>query len=339
MALIRIRVLFHILGQFLGVLAGIMLIPLGYGLYIKSDVRPFVLAMTIAAATGIVLYSLARRPIRHVSQREGILLVLLIWIASGIFGCLPFYLSPYFPSFTDAFFEATSGFTTTGATVLSDVEVLTPPLHLWRCFTHWFGGMGIVLLGIAILPLVGVGGMSLYQAEFSGAKSEKLKPRITETALALWKIYFTLTLVEYVALRIAGMNIFDSVCHTFSTMGTGGFSTRTASIAAFNSPLIESIIIVFMLLAGMNFVLHYRLWVERRPGSILTDVEIRFFLLVVCVATLLIFTTLVLCKTYDPANSFRNALFQVCSIITTTGFVTNPPEVLGSTICVSSSLW
>ncbi|MEJ2110296.1 MAG: potassium transporter TrkG, partial [Acidobacteriota bacterium] len=166
--MIRITVLFQILGQFLLVLAGIMLIPLVYGLYIDADTKPFLYAMAIAAFTGIVFYLAARRPITNISQREGILLVLGIWVASSLFGGLPFYLSPHFHTFTDAFFEATSGFTTTGATVLGDVEVLSPPLHLWRCFTHWFGGMGIVLLGIAILPLVGAGGMSLYRAEFSG---------------------------------------------------------------------------------------------------------------------------------------------------------------------------
>lgn len=320
--MIRITVLLQILGQFLLALAGILLIPLVYGICIGTGTGPFVFALAVTAFSGIALYLVARRPITNISQREGILLVLGIWIASSLFGCLPFYFSPYFKSFTDAFFEATSGFTTTGATVLSDVEVLTAPLHLWRCFTHWVGGMGIVLLGIAILPLVGVGGMSLYRAEFSGAKSEKLKPRITETALALWKIYFTLTLVEYLALRFAGMSIFDAACHTFSTMGTGGFSTRTASIAAFDSPLVESIIILFMLLAGMNFVLHYRLWVERKPRGIFSDFELRFFLVLVVAATFLIFITLVLCRTYDPVTSLRNTLFQVCSIITTTGFVT-----------------
>jgi len=299
-----------------------MLIPLGFALYIDTDSKPFAFAIAITAVAGIGLYLAARRPIKNISQREGILLVLGIWIASSLFGCLPFYLSQHFTSFTDAFFEATSGFTTTGATVLSDVEVLSPPLHFWRCFTHWFGGMGIVLLGIAILPLVGVGGMSLYRAEFSGAKSEKLKPRITETALALWKIYFTLTILEYLALRLAGLNVFDAICHTFSTMGTGGFSTRTASIAAFENPVVEIVIIVFMLLAGINFVLHYRLWVERRPRSILADIELRFFLVLAASATVLIFVTLVLCGTYDIATSFRNSLFQVCSIITTTGFVT-----------------
>jgi len=314
--------LFQILGQYLLVLAGIMLIPLVYGLYSGTGTQPFVLSIVVTAVIGLALYVSARHPIKNISQREGILLVVAVWIASSVFGGLPFYLSPHFPSFTDAFFEATSGFTTTGATVLADVEVLSSPLHLWRCFTHWFGGMGIVLLGIAILPLVGVGGMSLYQAEFSGAKSEKLKPRITETALALWKIYFMLTVVEYLSLRLAGMNILDAVCHTFSTMGTGGFSTRTASIAAFDSPLIECIIVVFMVLAGMNFVMHYRLWVERRPRSVFADFELRFYLLIIAGATILVFITLSLYRTYDPFTSFRNALFQVCSIMTTTGFVT-----------------
>jgi len=319
--------LLHILGLFLLVLAGIMLIPLIYGLYIGTGSRPFLLAIGITGIVGAVLYIGARRPIKHLSQREGILLVVVIWIASSMFGCLPFYLSPHFQSFTDAFFEAMSGFTTTGATVLSDVEVLEPPLQLWRCSTHWFGGMGIVLLGIAILPLVGVGGMPLYRAEFSGAKSEKLKPRITETALALWKIYFSLTLLEYLALRLAGMNEFDAVCHTFSTMGTGGFSTRTASVAAFDSPLVEAIIIVFMLLAGMNFVMHYRLWVERQPRSFFSDIEIRFYLMLVTSASVLIFITLVLYHTYPPGTALRDSVFQVSSIMTTTGFVTANFEV------------
>jgi trk system potassium uptake protein TrkH len=325
--LIRITVLLHILGLFLLVLAGIMLIPLIYGFRIGVGSRPFLLSIIITGIFGAILYIGARRPIKHLSQREGILLVVVIWIASSLFGCLPFYLSPHFQGFTDAFFEAMSGFTTTGATVLSDVEVLEPPLQLWRCSTHWFGGMGIVLLGIAILPLVGVGGMPLYRAEFSGAKSEKLKPRITETALALWKIYFSLTILEYLALRLAGMSEFDAVCHTFSTMGTGGFSTRTASIAAFNSPLVEAIIIVFMLLAGMNFVMHYRLWVERQPRSFFSDIEIRFYLTLVASASVFIFITLVLYHTYHPVTALRDSVFQVCSIMTTTGFVTADFEV------------
>jgi trk system potassium uptake protein TrkH len=200
--------------------------------------------------------------------------------------------------------------------------VLPQNLQFWRCFSHWLGGMGIVLLGIAILPLVGIGGMPLYRAEFSGAKSEKLKPRITETALALWRIYFALTLAEYLALRWAKMSPFDAVCHTFSTLGTGGFSTRTASIAAFDSTTVESIIIIFMLLAGMNFTLHYRLWMERRPKSFFADIELRFYLLIVFVASGAILLSLILQDQISLPTALRGSLFQVCSIMTTTGFVT-----------------
>jgi trk system potassium uptake protein TrkH len=210
--------------------------------------------------------------------------------------------------------------------VLADVEVLPHSIQFWRCFTHWLGGMGIVLLAIAILPLVGVGGMPLYRAEFSGAKSEKLKPRITETAIALWKIYLAFTLTEYLALRWAGMNRFEAACHTFSTLGTGGFSTRTASIQAFNSVAIESIIILFMLLSGMSFALHYRFWVERKPRSIFSDIELRFFLLIVGVTTAAIVPSLIFTNNISPGSALRNSLFQVSSIITTTGFVTSDFE-------------
>ena len=206
---------------------------------------------------------------------------------------------------------------------MDKVEALPDSLQLWRCFSHWLGGMGIVLLGVAVLPLVGHGGMQLYRAEFSGAKSEKLKPRIAETALSLWKIYGALTLAEFVALRWAGMNSFEAICHTFSSLGTGGFSTKTASIAGFGSPLIEYIIIVFMLLAGISFVQHYRLWVERRPGSFFSDVEVRYYLLLMAAATAVIFVTLVIDSGYSPSLAFRRAWFQVSAILTTTGFVSD----------------
>ena len=299
-----------------------MLAPLLFGIWAGNDARPFLLAIVITGLAGLTLIKFTGHPKGDLSQREGVLLVFAVWISSSAFGCLPFYLSPHFASFTDAFFEATSGFTTTGATVLSNVEVLPHNLQFWRCFSHWLGGMGIVLLGIAILPLVGIGGMPLYRAEFSGAKSEKLKPRIAETALALWRIYFALTLSEYLALRWAGMNPFDAACHTFSTLGTGGFSTRTASIAAFDSITIEIIIILFMLLAGINFTLHYRFWVERRPRSLISDIEVRFYLFTVAGAATAILISLILQDGFAPGSALRSSLFQVCSIMTTTGFVT-----------------
>ena len=321
--MIRFAAVGYVLGQFLVALAGTMLIPALYGWIAGSEgLRGLLAGAAIASTFGGVSMLAAGRPRSELSRREGLLLAVAVWLAVGLFGSVPFYFSPHFGSFTDAFFEATSGFTTTGATILPQVEVLPPALQFWRCFTHWLGGMGIVLLGIAILPLVGHGGMQLYRAEFSGASSERLRPRIRETALALWKIYLALTFLLFVTLRAAGMNGFEALCHTFSTLGTGGFSTRTASIAAFQNPLIEYIIIVFMLLAGMSFILHYRLWVERNPSSFFGDVELRSYLIIVFGCTLVIGVVLAGGGTYEPAPAVRNALFQVASVVTTTGFVT-----------------
>ncbi|PYV41797.1 MAG: potassium transporter [Acidobacteria bacterium] len=320
--MIRATTLAHYLGLFLLVLAVGMLGLLGYTLW-RGDPTPFKYSFLITSVVGASLYVLFPPPATELSLREAFLLVSVVWISVSAFGGLPFYFSSHFATFTDAFFEAASGFTTTGATVLADVEVLPKALQFWRCFSHWLGGMGIVLLGIAIFPLLGLGGMELYRAEFPGAKSEKLKPRIIETVLALWKIYFALTVAQYVALRLAGMSPFESVCHTFSTIGTGGFSTRTSSIAAFNSPIIEYILIVFMLLAGLNFTLHYRLWVEWRPKGFFLDLELRFYLLVLTVSTGTIFLSLIWQSGYAPSLALRNALFQVASIMTTTGFITD----------------
>ena len=322
------RAIAYVLAQFLVTLAGTMLIPLLYG--VLTDGRDLAAlaggALLTALAGGLVFVTIPR-PSRDLNQREGLLMVVAVWGCVGFFGCLPFYFSPYFHSFTDAFFEAASGFTTTGATVLSDVEVLSQPLQFWRCFTHWLGGMGIVLLGLAILPLVGHGGMHLYRAEFSGAKSERLRPRIAEIALSLWKVYFALSLAEFIALRLAGMSGFEALCHTFSTLGTGGFSTRTASVAGFESPLIEYILIVFMVLAGISFVQHYRLWVERRPGRLFADVEVRAYLALTVIASLTIGAILLWQGDVTTEAAFRDALFQVVSIVTTTGFVTSDFEI------------
>ena len=320
--MIRATALAHYLGLFLLVLAVSMLGLLAYTLW-WGDPGPFRYSFLITAGVGGSLYALFPAPTTELSLREAFLLVSAVWISVSAFGGLPFYFSPHFATFTDAFFEAASGFTTTGATVLADVEILPKALQFWRCFSHWLGGMGIVLLGIAILPLLGLGGMQLYRAEFPGAKSEKLKARIIETVLALWKIYFALTLAQYVALRWAGMNPFEAVCHTFSTIGTGAFSTRTASIAAFNSPVIEYVLIVFMLLAGLNFTLHYWLWVEWCPKRFFVDLELRFYLLVLAVSSGTIFVSLMWQSGYPPSLALRNALFQVASIMTTTGFVTD----------------
>ena len=324
MGVIRPAALGYILGQFLLALGGTLLVPLAVSLWSHNDPTPLIYAGVIIAGTGSALFFGLPRPPRDLNRREGLLLVFSVWLSVSFFGALPFYFSPpYFSSFTDAFFEATSGFTASGATILRDIESLPRGLQFWRCFSHWLGGMGVVLLGIAILPLLGMGGMMLYRAEFSGARSEKLKPRIAHTAQALWKIYVFLTLVEYLALRWAGMDSFDALCHSFSTVATGGFSTRTASVGAFDSPLIELIIVVFMLLGSINFTLHYRLWVERRPKSFFADFELRFFLLMAGSASLVIAGILVWSSGYAPAMAFRRAVFQVTAITTTTGLTTD----------------
>jgi trk system potassium uptake protein TrkH len=324
---IRLAFVANVLGKFLLGLAGAMLLPLAFALFgPQDDPRPAGLACLITAAAGLGLSLVFRRRAAELSIREGFLLAVAVWLGAFAFGALPFYFSGNFPTYTDAFFESASGFTTTGATVLQTVEGLLPSVQFWRCFTHWFGGMGILVLGIAILPLLGIGGMHLYRAEFSGAKSEKLKPRITETALALWKIYVGLTLAEYLALRFAGMDRFEAVCHSFSTLGTGGFSTRTASVGGFNSPLIEYVIVIFMVLAGANFTRHYRLWVERRPKAFFFDPEIRFYFLLVGASTAVLAASLILANGYGWHRAFRAGFFQTASILTTTGFVTDDFE-------------
>ena len=320
--MIRATAVAHYLGLLLLLLAASMVGLLGYTLW-NGDPVPFKYACLITAGAGGALFALFPRPVTELSNREALLLVSLAWILVSAFGGLPFYFSPPFTNFADAFFEAASGFTTTGATVVADVEALPVAIQFWRCFSHWLGGMGILLLAIAVLPLLGLGGIQVYQVEFAGAKSEKLKPRIIETVMALWKIYLALTVLQFVALRWAGMNSFDAICHTFATMGTGAFTTRNGSIAAFNNPRIEYVLIFFMLLAGLSFTLHYSLWIERRPKRFISDLELRFYLAVVLTATLVLFASLKWQSGQGQHVAFRHSLFQAVSILTTTGFATD----------------
>ena len=325
--MIRHRSVAYLLGQLSFALAGTMLVPIVCGFMTGGGgIRELLLGAGGAVAAGLVMVALGRRPERDMTQREALLLVVLAWIGLAGFGAVPFWLSPHFPTFVDAYFESVSGFTTTGATVLARVEVLPPALQFWRHFTHWLGGMGIVLLGIAILPLVGHGGMQLYRAEFSGARSEKLKPRVAETAMALWRIYLVLTLGQVAALLLAGMGLFDALCHTFATVGTGGFSTRTASVGEFGSPAVEWIVTTFMLLGGMSFVQLYRMSLERRPQVVWRDYEIRAYLLLATAASAVIALVLVFGSGYEISRAIRAATFQVVSIMTTTGFVTEDFE-------------
>jgi trk system potassium uptake protein TrkH len=240
---------------------------------------------------------------------------------AGLFGTLPYLFSGAIGHFTDAYFESVSGFTTTGASILSDIESLPKGILLWRSQTQWFGGMGIIVLSIAILPFLGVGGMQLYRAEIPSPVVDKLKPRISETAKLLWKLYVTFTALEIVLLFLGDMPLFDAICHAFCTMPTGGFSPMNDSIAHYGSPLIHGIIVVFMLIAGINFSLHYKL-IRGEFSLFARDSECRVFLLLFVAFTLIV-TYNIHGRVYDSFfTALRYAAFQISSIITTTGFVT-----------------
>ncbi len=318
---IRWANLLEMLGFFLLAMSAAVLLPWTWAL-LDGDAGVWPLSVTLLAGSlpgGLLIWFFRVRE-REFHRREGMLLVVLTWLAACALGAVPFYASPFFSSFTDAFFESISGFTTTGATILTDIEALPRSLLLWRSLTHWLGGMGIILLGIAILPLIGTGGMQLYRAEFSGAISEKINPRIAETAFALWRVYGLLSLAAFVSLMGAGMDPFDAICHTFATLGTGGFSTRNASLESFGSPLIEVLVMIFMFLAGVNFTVHYRLIVEGRPRRFFRDRELRVFALIAVVASLAIAVSLIHAHAESPLNALLLSTFQVVSILTTTGF-------------------
>ena len=318
----------RILGLFLAAFGASMGIPAVYSLLTGGDdLAALTGSACLTSGVGAALWLGCRRARRELTQREGILLTVAVWLAASLFGSLPFVLAPGIDSITDAVFEATSGVTTTGASILAEVESLSRPTLLWRALSSWLGGMGIVVLVIAVLPLVGHGGMHLYRAEFSGAQSEKLTPRVAETATSLWGIYVALTLALVGLLVIAGMEPFDAVAHAFATLATGGFSTRTASIGAFSSPAIEYTTIAFMILGGASFILHYRALLERRPLSALRDHEFRHYLGVICFSTVAIAVSLYWQLDYASEKSLRTALFQVTSITTTTGFATDDFEL------------
>jgi len=257
---VQYRFLLHTLSLLVSFLGISLILPIITSLiYAEGDLKAFVLSFLLCISTGFAGFFLTRGKIREIGHKEGFAIVSLGWIVVALFGSFPYLLSGSLDTFTDAYFESVSGFTTTGSTVITNIEGMTHALLLWRSFTQWLGGMGIILLSIAILPLLGVGGMQLYKAEVPGPVTDKLKPRIGETAKILWKVYLLFTFLEFILLRAGGMTLYDALCHSFTTMATGGFSTRNISVEAFNSAYIEGVITLFMLLAGVNFALHYQL--------------------------------------------------------------------------------
>ena len=224
----KFSVILNVMGVVIVILSAFMLLPLSVSLYCKgTDLKAFFLSFIISVlSAGVILFISKKHQKEEFYHREGFVIVTVSWLAISLFGCLPYYLSDYFPSFTDAFFESISGFTTTGASILTDIEKLPKGLLLWRSLTQWIGGMGIIVLSLAILPYLGVGGMSLFKAEAPELTVDKLKPRIIDTAKQLWIIYASLTLIGIILLRIGGMTPFDACCHSFTTLATGGFSTK-----------------------------------------------------------------------------------------------------------------
>ena len=319
----RWRYILNITGILVFLLGFLMLFPLLIGLYYQEGVAAALLmSMAIAILSGLLLFIFSKSPPSdYISQREGMAIVAIGWTAVGLFGALPFYLSGEFPRFVDAFFESVSGFTTTGASVLTDIESISNALLFWRSFIQWMGGMGIIVLSVAILPFLGVGGMQLYKAEVPTPVPDKLKPHIRDTAMTLWKVYGLFTGVEIALLMMGGMSAFEAVCHAFTTMPTGGFSTKNASIAHYDSLYFDSVLMVFMVFAGINFSLHYQM-LKGRPLALWKDSECRFFLCVL-VAVIAMVSANVYKDVYDTiGESIRFGSFQVISIITTTGFAT-----------------
>ncbi len=282
-------------------------------------------AATIAAAVlmGCGLLRFGRRASAALKVRDGFLIVSLCWIVSALLGAVPFLISGSIPGFVDAFFESCSGFSTTGASVLTDVEALPKSIAFWRSFTHWIGGMGILIFAIALMPSLGINGQNIAVSETPGPTLDKITPKMSDTAKALYAIYIAFTIVETLLLRIGGMNLYDALIHAFGTVGTGGFSNYNASIAHFDSAYVDIVVTVFMILAGANFNLYY-MTLKRNPVSLIQDAEFRFYLLILASASLLIAANLYLTGTFGSiAQSLRSSVFQASSILTTTGFATD----------------
>jgi trk system potassium uptake protein TrkH len=256
-----------------------------------------------------------------IKKREGYMVVALGWIIMSIFGSLPYVFTECVQTWADAIFESASGFTTTGATILTDIESMPKGILFWRSMTQWIGGMGIIVMTIAIFPILGIGGMELFLAEAPGPSSDKIHPRINETAKRLWLIYISLTFILLLTLWAEGLNFYDAINHAFTTMATGGFSTKQSSIAHFNSPLIEYTLIIFMIIAGTNYAMTYFL-LKRKFRKVLNNEEWKSYILIIFAATSIIALYLFFADHYNAEPAFRASLFQVVSVITTTGFIT-----------------
>jgi trk system potassium uptake protein TrkH len=321
------RLVLNLVSRILLVVCLTMLIPLGWALGAdpaSQETRAFIFTIAIGLVVTLLIRKFlpfSKEAFEEISAKDGLAVVGLSWIMVSAYGALPLLLSGEVTSYTDAFFETVSGFTTTGATIMTNIESLPRGVKFWRSLTHWLGGMGIIVLSVALLPALGRGAYRLYRAEAPGPTAERLRPRIKETAKTLWTVYFLLSLMEVLLLMAGKMTLYDALCHTFGTMATGGFSTRSASIGYYG-PYIQWVVILFMFLAGTNFMLHFQA-LKGRSGSYLRSEEFRIYFLLAFLSVTFFVIVLSLQAGGFSEYTMRKATFQVVSILTTTGYTTS----------------
>ena len=326
------RIIFFILGRLLIIESFFLLLSaLVSVIYGEQEYKAFLITAGISIGVGLIAWLLNKNVERNLGKKEGYVIVSLVWVVFSLFGALPFVLSGAIPNYADAFFETMSGFTTTGSSILDGTQIdnLAYGLHFWRSITQWIGGMGIIVMAIAIFPLLGIGGMQLFVAEVPGPSKDKLHPRIKETAKRLWAIYILFTIAEAILLYLSNyispgdnpVTVFDAICHSFTTMATGGYSTHGASIAYWQSSYIHYVITIFMIIAGTNFTLSY-IAMQGKFSKMKHDEEFKSYIGIILIFTVMITFFLVFIHDKEIAISFRDSLFQVVSILTTTGFAT-----------------
>ncbi|GAA0881386.1 TrkH family potassium uptake protein [Algoriphagus jejuensis] len=320
--MIHLKALGKIMGALM-FLIGVLMLPAVFISWIYGeDSSPIVISAAISLSIGLIFYFSFAKYDQLIRKREGYLVVTLSWLIMTIFGMLPFFLSDHVHTISDAVFETVSGLTTTGASILTDIEAMPKGLLFWRSMTQWIGGLGIIVLTVAIFPLLGIGGSELFVAESPGPTSDKVHPRISETAKRLWYIYVGLTVAATMLYWAGGMAFYDAINHSLTTMATGGFSTKNASMAFYDSAFIQYVAIIFMFLAGTNFTLIYFGLVGKFSRIVKSD-EFKAYAGAVVLLTLIVFTGILMHSDYSGELAFRKAAFQVVSIITTTGFVTD----------------
>lgn len=315
------RMIIKILGNILGIEALLMIPSLLIAIYYgQSDIKAFIICILFTGIIGLIM-SKMRVKNNKIKTKEGLAITTFAWIFVSFFGCLPFIVSGSIPNLADAFFETVSGFTTTGSTILTNVEILPKGILFWRSFTVWVGGMGILVFTLAIIPTLGVSGFQMFKAESPGPVKDRIVPKIKETSKILYTIYGIITIVEIILLMFGGMSFYDACLHTFASVGTGGFSNRNASVGYYNSSYIHNVISIFMILCGVNFSLYFALY-KRKWRDVLKNEELRFYLGTVFVSVVLIALNLLSTSYTNVGIAFRDSLFQTSAIVTTTGFST-----------------